>query len=732
MTLPPVPENLKNHPRLGQWLDVGPDGRIRAWSGKVDIGQGISHALRLVVAEELQLAPEQVHMVRPTTAASPDEAVTSGSLSIQHSGASLRYAAAHLREACRVRYARKIGVAPEAVALENGSFFVEGKCPAVYSGLVDADMLAAPVDPQHLQPRDGKPSALGALGRTDIELKVFGEFEYIQDLELPGMCHGAVFRPKTLQAQFDEAAWAALQPQLEAIEGVIEVVRDGMLAGVLGEAEHVLAQAGKKVEKAKLWLPTPSPTGGGMGWEHSPAVGGSAWGHLQHPRQIAGWLKSQPLDTAVILDQQPASRPADAARVFRAEYGRAWLQHGSIGLCCAIAQWNGPQLKVWSHTQGIFNLRRDLALAFGLPTDAVTVCHADGAGCYGHNGADDVAFDAAWLARHAGGRPVRLQWTRQQEMANSPLAPAMTVGIEAAVDDAGNVVSWKQEVWSQGHGTRPGRGDTPALLGAWQTAQPAPVTMAVNQPPNTGGGSDRNSAPPYAIARVEVLNHRVLSMPLRVSAMRALGAHVNVLAAESTMDEIARSLGREPLEYRLAHLQDERAKAVLREAARLADWTTRPGDEEGFGRGIGFARYKNTGAWCAVVADLLMEEEVRLKKLYIAADLGLVVHPDGARNQIEGGAVQAASWTLREASDIGPEGIRSDDWESYPIFSFADVPEVEISLIDRPDMPSLGAGECSAGPTAAAIANAIHDALGVRMRFMPFTADALMNAAQND
>ncbi len=731
MTLPAVPENLKNHPRLGQWLDVGPDGRIRAYSGKVDIGQGISHALRLVVAEELQIAPEQVHMVKPTTVASPDESVTSGSLSIQHSGASLRYAAAHLREACRGRYARKLGVAPDAVALENGTFFVEGKCPAVYSGLVDADMLAAPVDPQHLQPRSGRPSALGMLGRTDIESKVFGEFEYIHDLELPGMCHGAVFRPKALQAQVDEAAWAALQPQLAAIEGVIDVVRDGMLVGVLAHAEHVLVQAGKKVEKADLWLHTPSPAGGGSGRGQSPSGGGLGWGHLQRPNQIADWLKSQPLDTAVILDQQPSSPPAGAARVFRAEYGRAWLQHASIGLCCAIAQRNGPQLQVWSHTQGIFNLRRDLALAFGLPVDAVTVCHADAAGCYGHNGADDVAFDAAWLARHAQRRPVRLQWTRQQEMANSPLAPAMTVGVEAAVDDAGNLVSWKQEVWSQGHGTRPGRGKTPALLGAWQTAQPFPVTMAVNQPPNTGGGSDRNSVPPYAIPRLEVLNHRVLAMPLRVSAMRALGAHVNVLAAESTMDEIARSLGRDPLEYRLAHLPDERAKAVLREAARLAGWGTRP-DEEGFGRGIGFARYKNTGAWCAVVADLVMEEEVRLHKLYIAADLGLVVHPDGARNQIEGGAVQAASWTLREASEIGTEGIRSDDWESYPIFSFVDVPEVEIALIDRPDLPSLGAGECSAGPTAAAIANAIHDALGVRMRFMPFTADALMDAAQND
>ena len=342
-----------------------------------------------------------------------------------------------------------------------------------------------------------------------------------------------------------------------------------------------------------------------------------------------------------------------------------------------------------------------------------------------------MAFDAAWLAQHAQGRPVRLQWTRQQEMANAPLAPAMAVAVEASVDATGRLVAWKQEVWSQGHGTRPGRGATPALLGAWQTARPAPVTMAVNQPPHTGGGSDRNAVPPYAVPALQVLNHRVLSMPLRVSALRALGAHVNVLAAESMMDEIARTLGRDPLAYRLEHLEDPRGRAVLQEVGRLSGWDTPAGTRpEGWGRGIAYARYKNTGAWCAVVAEVVVQEEARLARLWIAADLGLVVHPDGARNQIEGGAIQAASWTLRESADVGAEGIRSEDWLTYPIFRFQQAPPVEVSLIDRPDCPSLGAGECSAGPTAAAIANAIHDALGIRMRVMPFDAGSLMREAQ--
>ncbi len=707
MKPPAIPESLRAHPRIGQWLTVAPDGRIRATPGKVDIGQGISHALRLVVAEELQVAPLWVEMVPPSTRYSPDEAVTSGSLSVQHSGAALRFACAHLREACRARFAQRLGLPPEAVALAGGFFRARGE-RAGYGELVDTGMLDAAVDPAYLAPRGGRESTLGALGRGDVAEKVFGEFQYIQDLAPEGMVHGAVFRPRTLQAQVHEAVWSRLLARLEAIDGVSQVVRDGLLVGVLAESAHALAQAADRVALAGLWQ-------------------GEA--EVPQPYGIAGWLQSQPLDS-VVIEQRHDEAPA-AARTFRAEYGRGWLQHASIGLCCALAQWTGGALQVTSHSQGIFNLRRDLALAFGLAVDAVEVTHAEGAGCYGHNGADDVAFDAAWLARQAGGRPVRLQWTRQQEMTNSPLAPAMAVRVEAGVDADGRLVSWTQDVWSQGHGTRPGRGATPALLGAWQTAEPTPVTMAVNQPPATGGGSDRNAVPPYAVPRLDVRNHRVLAMPLRVSAMRALGAHVNVLAAESTMDEIALALGRDPLDFRFEHLgHDDRARAVLLEAARLARWGEAAPVEPGVGRGLGFARYKNTGAWCAVVAEVEVQQQARVRRLWIAADLGLVVHPDGARNQIEGGAIQAASWTLLEQANLGPAGVRSEDWETYPIHRFTDVPAVEVSLVDRPDSPSLGAGECSIGPTAAAIANAIHDALGIRMRVMPFSADNLMREAQ--
>lgn len=713
MNTPLLAANLKNHPRLGQWLDVDADGKILAFSGKVDIGQGILHALRLIVAEELQLHPDEVVMVAATTMRSPDEAVTSGSLSVQDSGSALRHAAAHLREACRSRCAETLGVSPDAVALTHGVFTMPQQgFRASYGELVDAAMRASTIDPGHLQGRQLQHHVGGNYPRPDIQAKVFGQFEFINDLALPDMVFGQVFRPDTLTAQLDESRAARVVQQLAELPGVLEVVRDGLLIGVLADAERVLAKAADKVLRAQVW----------RGVAEVPPADG-----------VTAWLKSQPAGSSVVLDQPAATPPALPLQTFCADYERPYMHHASIGLCCALAQWRGSTLQVWSHSQGIFNLRRDLALAFGMAPDSVQVSHCDGAGCYGHNGADDAAFDASWLARQASGRPVRVQWSRHAEMAHAPMGPAMAVRLEAELDAAGRLLSWTQEIWSQGHGTRPGREPTPALLGAWQTATPFPVTLAVNAALSVGGGSERNAVPPYAIPAVKVLNHRVLAMPLRVSALRALGAHANVFAAESFMDELAAHLGQDPLVFRLAHLEDERARAVLAEAARMAGWGL-PGAcpaGDGFGRGIGYARYKNTGAYCAVVVELVVEQAVRLRKLYIAADLGLVIHPDGARNQLEGGAIQAASWSLCESARFDPSGVQSVDWASYPIFTFGDVPEVEISLMDRADCPALGAGECTTGPTAAAIANAINDATGLRIRSMPFTADKLMQLAQS-
>ena len=748
-----TPESLKAQPLLRQWLALGPDGRVQAFSGKVDLGQGISHALRLIVAEELRLAPEQIDMVPASTQLSPDEAVTSGSLSVQHSGSALRCAAAHWREACRHDMAERLGVTPSEVRCQDGQFFVTSQgvndasnpMPrASYAELSSPVMWDCSIEPWHAQVAHAAldlngtcPAPATSSRRPDVAAKVFGEFEYIHDRVMPGvshpMCHGMVFRPGTLSAEVIEHEMQGLASRLQATAGVLHVIRSGLLLGVLTETERVLGTIAQTVEEG--------------------AAQGQFWrcdAQVPDPLDFGGWLKKQNLDTTVVVDTSPQA-DADGyedgnkdcsqhPRVL-AEFQRPFVQHASIGLCCALAQWtdgpSDPNLEVWTHSQGIYNLRRDLALALSLPAEQVHVSHVEGAGCYGHNGADDVAWDAAWLATQVPGRPVRVQWTRQAELGHAPLAPAMVVRVEAGLGADGLLREWTQTVWGHGHGTRPGRGQTPALLGAWQTADPSPVTLAVNAAMAVGGGSERNAQPPYDIPSLKVVNHRVLNMPFRVSAMRALGAPVNVLAAESVMDELAHQQSQDPLAFRLAHLSGPdhaRAAAVLQKAADMAGWAQAKPDNapEGWGRGLAYARYKNTGAFCAVVVELVVAEKVKLHKLWVAADLGHVVDADGAINQLEGGALQAASWALCEAAQLSPQGITSNDWTRYPILKFSDMPEVSVALMPVAVHASLGAGECSSGPTCAAIANAIFDAIGVRVRSMPFTPDNLMRAIDND
>jgi CO/xanthine dehydrogenase Mo-binding subunit len=720
-------ESLKAHPLLRQWLGLDAAGQVHALSGKVDLGQGISHALRLIVAHELRLSPSHIDMVPASTHTSPDEAVTSGSLSVQHSGAALRCAAAHWRELCRLQMAQRCGVDARDVRCKGGQFTVEAtQQSASYAELTDEAIGCSTIDPAHVASPfaendvASQPTAETLL-RPDVASKVFGEFEYIHDRVLPVMCHGMVFRPHTLTADVIAPEMQALVQHLKNQSGVLHVHRDGLLLGVLTDTEYALSKIVRHIEdgvaQGKYWR---------------------CQAEVPDANDLSGWLKAQALDTTVVVDTTD-NKQNPPLQHLHAEFHRPYLQHASIGLCCALAQWtdDSQKLDVWSHSQGIYNLRRDIALAFDMPVERVQVSHAEGAGCYGHNGADDVAFDAAWLAQLVPGRPVRVQWTRQAELGHAPLAPAMAVEIQAGVNAEGHISEWTQTVWSQGHGTRPGRGNTPALLGTWQTAQPQPVTMAVNAAMAVGGGSERNAQPPYDIASVKVLNHRVLNMPFRVSAMRALGAPTNVFAAESVMDELALRASQDPLAFRLVHLcsaGQARAAAVLQKAAEMAGWTeNRPANKpEGWGRGLAYARYKNTGAYCAVVVELVVEEKIKLHKLWTAVDLGHVVDADGAANQIEGGALQAASWALCEAAQLSPQGIASNNWDNYPILKFSDMPAVEVALMSQPHEPSLGAGECSSGPTCAAIANAIFDAIGVRMRAMPFTPDNLLKTIEAD
>ena len=558
----------------------------------------------------------------------------------------------------------------------------------------DATCRAAP------KPAAARRIAGSSAARLDIPDKVFGQPRFIHDLSLPGMLHGRVLRPDAPRAPltaFDDAA-------ARRVPGFIAVVRDGAFAGVVAETEHAAEAALARLRA-------------GAGWGE---------GETLPEGELAAWLKSQPVETKVV-DARGSPPAAPPARTLRRAYTRPFIAHASIAPSCAIAQWSGDSVHVWSHSQGVYNLRADLALVLALPPERIVVEHVEGAGCYGHNGADDVALDAVLLARAAQGRPVRVQWSRADELARSPFGAAMAVEIEADLDGAGEIVGWRHAIWSNGHVARPGRNDSPTLLAASELEKPFPRFIATNPPLATGGGADRNSVPLYDFPAFEITSHRLLTMPLRTSALRSLGAFANVFAIESFLDELAAERGEDPLALRLRHLRDPRARAVLEAAAARAGWSAwRP--REGAGHGIGFARYKHSGAYCAVVAEIEGDADIRVRRLVVAVDVGEAINPDGVANQIEGGAIQAASWTLKEAVRFDRTRVLSDAWESYPILTFSEVPAVEVEIVARPEEKPVGAGEAAHGPTAAAIGNAVFHALGVRVRDLPLTRERILAA----
>jgi len=385
---------------------------------------------------------------------------------------------------------------------------------------------------------------------------------------------------------------------------------------------------------------------------------------------------------------------------------------------------------VWTHSQGIYPLRAEMAPALGVPAEDIVIHHVEGAGCYGHNAADDVALDAALLARAAPGRPVRVQWMREEEFAWEPFSSAMVVKTRATLSDAGQISSWQMDVWSHGHSSRPGRGPGSNLLAAWHLEKPLVRAQTAN-PPLPGGGSHRNAIPIYDFPNQRVSNHLIPDPPLRASALRGLGSQANVFAIESFMDELALAAGVDPVEFRLRHLKDPRGRAVVEKAAAMASWKpTAKGDGKGGtkGRGIGFARYKNGAGYMAMIADVELAETLRVTHVWGAVDVGQVINSDGLINQVEGGIIQAVSFVLKEEVKYDRTRVTLQSWDDYPILSFAEVPEVEVALINRPELPPVGAGEGTQGPISAAVGNALFNAAGVRLRDIPFTRERLLAA----
>ena len=697
-----LPATLAANPLLAVWLDFTEPGVVTIRSGKVEYGQGVWTALCQIAAEELDVELARVRIAPVSTATSPDEGITSGSRSIEESGSALRQACAQARSAFLSTASDLLGTDLSALAVADGEITDGGARTGLsYWSMSGRGLL----DRAAGEPRPAKaPARWSVAGRSvpriDLPDKVTGRPRFLHDLVLPGMRYGRVVRPPGPAA-------VLLSPGDPPLPAGVLVVRDGSFLGAVAPTDRMALAAAAALAKAASWKLTAS---------------------LPDEHDLRGFLLAGPAQTVIVDEQHDQRAAAAVTRTLTAEFTRPFLAHASMAPSCGIACWDEGQVTVWSHTQGPFALRGAIATGLGLAPGRVTVNHVEGAGAYGHNGADDAAMDAVLLARAMPGHPVRVLWRREDEMSWAPLGPAMLARVSAGLDAGGRIASWRQDVWSNGFIGRPGTGGEPRLLALAHRAGGEPISPSADGPPTGAMGSTRNAVPGYDIADRVVVRHRLLTMPIRTSSLRSLGAFLNVFAIESVMDELAAVAGADPLAFRLAHLSDPRGRRVLEQAAELAGWATRPAGADGTGYGLGYARYKGTSGYCAAVARVEAETEVRLTHLWLAVDVGRIINPDGVINQVEGGAIQSASWALRERVRFDRTRITSVNWDSYPILRFTDVPQVEVRLVDAPGERETGAGEVAQGPVAGAIGNAVADAVGARVRDLPLTRDQVARA----
>lgn len=701
---PRLPGSLSSNRKLDAWIRINADGTVTLLTGKVELGQGILTALTQLCADELDVDMGRVRIVSGDTQVCPNEGTTAGSFSMPNGGTAVRLAAAEVRHILVQMAAERLGAPADRLEVKDGAIAdrSNGRGTTYWELLGGREIereATASVKPKPLQQR----RYIGqSVPRVDLPAKVTGEGAFVHDLRPDGLVHGRVVRQPSYGARLAGLDSAAV----EGMPGVLRVVRNGNFLAVVAEKEWQAIAAAKALREAARWEEQNGlPTDAG----------------------IHDWLLAQK-SKDIVIKSDIRNDGAAPARVIEATYRRPYQMHASIGPSVAVAEMKDDRLTVDTHSQSVFETAAAIAKMVGLPVEKVRCRHKDGSGCYGHNGADDAAADAALLARELPGRPVRVQWSRDDEHAWEPYGSAMLLKVRAGLDGKGDVLDWNYELWSTPHGTRPG-GNPGNLLPARALANAFPMPVPQNSgPPNYA--ADRNAIALYGFPGHKVTTHYVTDMPVRVSSHRGLGAYGNVFAIESFMDELALAAGADPLEFRLRQTPDERARAVMRKAAGRFGWADFR-KSPGRGRGIAYARYKNIAAYCAVCLETQVDRTsgaVKVVRAVVAGDAGEVVSPDGFANQLEGGLIQSLSWTLKEEVRFDERRILSRDWDTYPILTFSEVPPVEVEIIDKPGQPFLGAGEASQGPTAAALANAIADATGARLRDLPLTPERVKRA----
>ncbi|MBJ7468748.1 MAG: xanthine dehydrogenase family protein molybdopterin-binding subunit [Rhodoferax sp.] len=691
---------------IDSWLVISPNNRITVFSGKVDLGTGARTALAQMAAEELDVAFDQIEMVMGDTATTPDQWLTAGNLTIFQGGSELRRAAASARRVLVDRAAQRLGASVGELIVEDGVVRVKTnpRRAVAYSELLGSG-LQLKVDPKIELRKSTQYKLIGkSIPRVDIPAKVTGEFEYVHDVRLPGMLHARVVRPDDLGAKlvsFDDSA-------AKRVGGFVQTVRKGDFIAVVARSEWGAVKAARALKvnwSAGTGLPDQATVF--THWRNRPVA-------KEEVTQTAG-------------DVQAALQGA-AIRV-KASYEFAVQTHATIGPSCAVADFKGGKLTVWTSSQATHSMVHELSVVTKMPKDAIRLVFLEGAGCYGRNGTEDAAADAALISQEIS-KPVRVQWSRADETARAPKSPPRAMDMEAGLDAQGNVVAWSGDFYiALNHVAAFKPLDFP-LLAATETGIP--------RPGNWVGFLFQNSGQPYGFPNIKVNTKHIAEAFFRSSHLRSPGRIENSFANEAFMDELVAAAKADPLEYRLRYMKDPRAIEAIQTAAKLANWQARPGPNPSAGsgdvvkgRGIAYMRYNNTITYVAAVAEVEVTKStgaIKVTRICLAHDCGEMVNPDGVANQVEGGILQTVSRTLMENVTWDRTKVTSVDWATYPISRFPDMPKVEIALLDRPGAAAWGAGEPAPCAIPGAIANAVFDATGVRLRSLPFTPDKVKTA----
>jgi nicotinate dehydrogenase subunit B len=686
---------------VDSFISIDAKGKVTVYSGKVDIGTGLRTAFSQIAAEELDVPMDSIVVLQGDTMLTPDQGPSSGSNSIQFGGIQLRQAAAAAAKALIQRGSIALKEKPDALRAVNGRIVARNGKSIFYGELVNGKAFSITLDPKKpvatKAPKDfflvGRP-----VQRVDIPEKMTGRYTYMHDYRVPGMLHARLVRPPAIGAELQSVD----ETSIKDIPGIVQVVRQGNFLGVVATTEWSAIRASQTLNAT---------------W--------SKWEGLPDQSKLFEFVRNSKVAKDEVTSD--LGNVADAfgrsdMQIHNATYDFAIHTHGSIGPSCAIASFEDGKLTSWSASQATHNLRKQLAKMLDLQLDDVRCIFVEGAGCYGRNGHEDAAADAALLSK-AVGKPVRVQWSRADEHGWDPKGPPTLIDLRAGVDQVGNIAVWEGEFYM------------PEQRPANSLIVPLVTAALAGMPPDNDvgtGGIGGNSNIPYTFSNIKTVCHRLESTPLRPSWIRSPGRMQNTYANECFVDELAALANVDPIEFRIKHLQDQRGIEVINRATALSKWEPRTaprlqrrGDVL-VGTGMAYCKYEMVRTYSAGVAEIELNPssgEIRVTKFYIAHDCGQIINPNGLMNQIDGSTIQTISRVLKEEVTFDRSAVTSLDWESYPILTFPEIPEIWYDLIDRPKEPPWGGGEPSAAVVPSAISNAVFDAAGVRLRSVPFTPE---------